>query len=504
MESGSGFFLNMPLFQQKVDTTTELYLRRRKMVDFYEGKQTQEDDYLLNMLSQVAERQNGVRDLLFTINLTRKIVNALSMCYKEAPEITVMKGDKEDEKSTDIYREYLEGCNKDVIFKDMERYTNMMGRTAIGTFYDPNSSSKLRLELIPQFVPVWNKNSYNIFNPDGIAYELPKEHYIFDQSVYRAFVVWDGENVNYQDLDGKGMKLVVNGNEVSGKVAHGYGSLPFIFPYSSYPTNDFFTADMRDLIRQNQEVNFQRSLINYCIKYNSFKALALEGVSKADMPSMIIGADQAIALGEGGKATVLDLALENIADMKGLFEYTLMSIYDSHNLKSWVSDKSQVSGVSAKLQNVGLMEMRQQGIDMYKQSAEIPLYNKIQSITEAYSLFPNKLPKLGGEYKLKVEFGDYALPQDPQDEMQLWDWKFKSGLATKVEYIMQERGITEEEAESKADEIQKEMMESARSQQGLGGIFTIGDLQDGKDKAGNNGQSSGTESRNGSEDNMGS
>lgn len=503
METGSGFFLNMPLFQQKVDTTTELYKRRRKMVDFYEGKQIAEDDYLLNMLSQVAERQKGVRDLLFYVNITRKIVNALSMCYKEAPEITVMKGDEEDEQSTDTYREYLEGCNKDVIFKDMERYTNLMGRTAIGTFYDPNTPSKLRLELIPQFVPVWNKNSYNIFTPDGIAYELPKEHYVFDTSIYRAFVVWDSETVNYQDLDGKGMKLIVNGNEVNGKVDHGYGSLPFIFPYSTYPTNDFFTADMRDLIRQNQEVNFQRSLINFNIKYNSFKALALEGVSKADMPTLIVQSDQAIALGEGGKATVLNLALENIADMKDLFEYTLMSIYDSHNLKSWVSDKSQVSGVSAKLQNVGLMEMRQQGIDMYKQSAEIPLYNKIQSITEAYSLFPKKLPKLGGEYKLKVEFGDYEIPVDPKDEMELWGWKFEKGLATPQEYIMQDRGITEEEAEAKFEEIKKQMMEMARSNQGLGGIFNMKDLQDGKDQSGN-GQNGTTKSPNGSEDNMGS
>ncbi len=484
------------MFSQKVDTTTELYKRRRMMIDFYEGRQMVDDEYLLDLLTENPARKKGVRNLLFTLNLTKKIVDAQSMVYKEPSKITVMREDEEDEQATETYRMYLESMSKDVISKNVEKYTNLLGRTAVGVFFDPNMPEKLRLDLIPQFVPVWNENSYNIFNPDGIAYELPKDHYVFDPTIYKAFVVWDGKNVTYQNINGQGMNLIINGQKVNGTVDHGYDMLPFIFPYNSFPTNDFFTPDMRDLVRQNQEVNYQRSLINYNLKYGSFKTAILKGVSKADSDHISMGADQIWALGSEGDAMALNLAMENVNELKELFEYTLNSIYDAHNLKSWVSDRSNVSGVSAKLQNVTLMEMRQQSIDMLKQSYEIPLYDKIQKITSTYKEFSKKLPPLGNGVKLKVEYGDYEVPTAPDEMVKEWEFKFKNNLATPVEFIAWDRGITEEEAEYIYEEIISEKAEvmSKLENNGIGKLF-IKDLNNGEN--GNENTSRETENGNG-------
>ncbi len=87
-----------------------------KSVEFYRGLQ-----YTPDYLEKFGFDFKKVPPL--AVNLTKKIIDKISMCYKWAPDRYL-----DDEKDTDQYRDFLEANpHMNVALKDAERYKNLLG-----------------------------------------------------------------------------------------------------------------------------------------------------------------------------------------------------------------------------------------------------------------------------------------------------------------------------------------------------------------------------------------
>lgn len=449
------------LLVQDRDRNGEEYLNKvEMMIDFYEGDQTCEDSYLLDLLTNKSDRKVDLRDRQFTNNITKKVVDAVSMLYKERPKITIMKGDEVDEQATKIYSEIIENSNIHPVRKMMEKYTNLLNRTAVGVFFD-DATNNVRLDLINIFIPTWSKGKYNYHIPEAVTYLMPYNNFLMSDDVDMTYVTWDAKNVKYSNASGKAVSINVNGNIANGEIQHDYLSLPFVFPYASYPVSGFFGSMMSDLVRANQGVNMIKTLMYYAFLLQHFKMIVIKNGDPEAKTSIRITPDSVIGVGADGDVSAIDLSDENLSAKIEFMNQQIIEILDNYGLKSRIGDAKTMSGVAIKIENTSLMEIRQDKEEAFIRSFEIPLYEKIQEITvKKGGLLGGTLPKLGKDVRLNVKFGNYEIPMSADEEIKLWDfWLNTAKIKSRADYL----AFTDKISMADAEGILKKIDEDIRN-----------------------------------------
>jgi hypothetical protein len=140
------------------------------------------------------------------------------------------------------------------------------------------------------------------------------------------------------------------------------------------------------------------------------------------------------------------------------------------NIK-WSIDGSAPSGFSLLVQNIDLLESREDDIE-YAESYEKEIYDVIQVQDDILGL-GNKLPVRDKNNKLYVDFQEVNFPVNAAEEREKWDWEIEKNAKTIVDYIQSDQGLTDEEAMERYEENKKINTNLTPRQQALREAFTV-------------------------------
>lgn len=404
--------------------------------DFYHGRQGK-DEYLKNY---------GFDDIqipLMFVNLTKKIINKISLIYKWAPDRHISKDGKKDKDNK--YQEWLvEYPEFNIEMKRAERLKNLFHNILFRPMVFNNKwNFWIETEWIPHFA-------------DGdplkpIAYSIPLKRDITKTTKDKVeekqiWMFWSDEKYYWHDEDGK---IEFDPNYPDGK--NPFGTIPFIEMRKESAIDEYWAEGVMDLAKANQAINVILNDLNYTIHFQAFNQLYGRGIDQEKADLIKTGAHKVIGLSEPES----DLSLLNyspqITQAKDAIKSQIEIIANSYNVNiKWSLEGSAPSGFSLLVQNIDLLEAREDDVN-YAQMHEKWIYEIIQ-IQDKYFNLGGKLPALDKKNNLIIDFQEINFPVNQKEELSRWDWKIKNNANTIIDFIQSDQGLSQKEAEVRYNE----------------------------------------------------
>ena len=337
---------------------------------------------------------------LYTVNMTRRLVDRISLCYKDAP---VRSAD--DEK----YSEFTE--DKDFTLKRVERIHNLLGTIALQVSWRDN-----KLVYIPRFnfEPVFNPD--DPMNPIGIVYPAQKTTDSMYQTQEDEFIYWDSDRHFRFDINGN----VIHINEED---VNPYGVLPFVFIQPNHQIDEFMNdGNAQDICNANRQIDIAMTMLQHHIR-KAGGQYVIEGQVEAN--NIELGLNKVVVLDNGNMKNINpNVSIQNILD--GI-KFQLQHVAINHHVSFDFGLSGSKSGVALKIENVELLEKREDDVEKFRRM-EKNLFELEKVIIEV---------ETGSSVNVdfSIDYTEIKFP-DPERDMAEWDWKFQHGLADKVDYLM--------------------------------------------------------------------
>ena len=400
---------------------------REKLDDFYHGRQMK-PQYLKNY---------GFDDVnlpLHSINLTKKIIDKISLVYKNRPDRKIGESDK----YTDFINENLRLV---IAFKRAERLKNLFGNVLFRPmWYNGRFHFWIETEFIPYFL-------------DGdpltpIAYSIPvkRDTTITEKNKIEEkqwYMYWSNEYYYWHDTDGN---IKYDPNYPDGR--NPFGLMPFVEIRTDDPLNEYWPEGAIDLVQANMSINVMLNNLNYIAHFQAFNQPYGVGIQQEDAESIKIGANHFIGLSQPD----MDLRLLNyspqIAQLVDMIKAQVEFVSQMYNVNiQWSLDGTPPSGFSLVVRNIDLLEAREDSVE-YAQMYEQQVYDVIQRQDKVLKLGYG-LPERTKETKLIVDFHEISFPVSAAEETGKWTWKFDNNIATPVDYIQADQNLTEDDAQER-------------------------------------------------------
>ncbi|MBU8914006.1 MAG: hypothetical protein KOO61_08295 [Spirochaetales bacterium] len=117
----------------------------------------------------------------------------------------------------------------------------------------------------------------------------------------------------------------------------------------------------------------------------------------------------------------------------------------------WSEDQVPESGFAKFLKNIELLENRDDDVQIWEE-IEQQLFDKSRMVYNAYCKPSEKIPE---DLELRVTYPEISFPESPTEKDTRWMLRIKAGLASLVDYYMQEEGLDEEQALERAKKVAK-------------------------------------------------
>ena len=336
---------------------------------------------------------------LYNINLTKKLINRISLVYKDTPIRNI---------ESDNYESYA--IDKDWKMKSFERIHNLLGTLPIHIGWNEN---KFVYNPIINFEPIFDE--MNPLEPIGLVYILNKriaDINAIDEDIY---VYWTKDQHFMFDTSGR----IIHINEED---VNPYGVLPFVFLQPNSMVDEFFNEGAMDIALGNKHIDIAMTMLQHQIR-SSGGQYVIEG--RVDASNIQLGLNKVVVLDEGGMKNISSNI--QVSDIMEGIKFQLQTIAYNNNINFDFGLSGSKSGVALKLENLELLEAREDEVEKFRR-IEKQMYNieKVISQTETGVNLPEDF---------SVDFTEVQFP-DPERELQEWDWKFKHGLADKYDYLM--------------------------------------------------------------------
>jgi hypothetical protein len=226
---------------------------RYKALDYYKGhtKEYVNDYFSESTLSKVP---------IGNVNITKRIINRISLVYMEAPIRTYTKEDITD---------YFSG--KDHKLQRLERMTNLLDGVLIKPCWriKDDGSECIEYDIIMDYEPIFDTDP---LKPHAIVYPIAQKAEVLDTTP-EQFAYWDSENHFIFDKNGK-----MYTEDDNPDMVNPYGVLPFVECFrDGKPETDYLdTNASTDLIQTNLAINVAETNKNANIMFQSFGYLLLK------------------------------------------------------------------------------------------------------------------------------------------------------------------------------------------------------------------------------------
>ena len=337
---------------------------------------------------------------LYTVNMTRRLIDRISLVYKNPPERTC-----EDER----YFELTE--DKDFLMKRIERMHNLLGTIALQVVWKED-----RFIYIPRFVfePVFDYN--DPMNPIGIVYPVAKTTDSKYNTQEDVFVYWDNER--HYKFDSSGKILHINEEDINP-----YGVLPFVFIQPNHQIDEFWNDGKgKDICKGNMQIDVAMTQLQHHIR-KAGGQFVIEG--QVNTNDVKLGLNKVVVI-DNGTMQNLNPNVDINSIVEGI-KFQLQQLAINHHISFDFGINGSKSGVALKVENVALLEAREDDVEKFnRQEKEIYEIEKVISEVEANINLPEDMT---------INFTEIEFP-DPERDRDMWEWKFKHGLADKLDWLM--------------------------------------------------------------------
>lgn len=378
----------------------EMFAHRNMLINYYQHQNTKQ--YISDYFGGTLQREIP----LYTTSLTKKIINRISMVYKDAP-IRKYNNEVSEDINDLFYR-------KDYQMKSIERIHNLVGTMLIQEVWN---EQKMMVEYRPiiEYEVALNPNDPK--EVMAIIYPMIKTVDSKTQSQEDMFVYWS--NDQHYLINADGYKVSINEGDVNP-----YGVMPFVTIQPNNIVDEYFnTGEGEDIAIANQQIDISMTMLQHHIRCAGGQ-MWVQG--RADADKIALGLNKIPVLEDGILGVLPNQS--SIESIMTAIEHQIKHVLSNHHIAFDFGISTQKSGVAIKLENLELLEAREDDVEKYRQ-VEKDLYN-IEKILVATHLGKN-LPD-----DFSIDYAEIDFP-DPQQEMQQWDWWIKHGIKDKVDYIME-------------------------------------------------------------------
>ena len=379
--------------QLKWNNQSKIFDARDEALDYYTYNNTSK--YIDQFFSGTLQQEIPI----YNVNLTKKLINRVSLVYKNPPIRNV---------ENEAYYELT--ADKDWKLKSLERIHNLLGTTAVHICWE---DGKFVYHPVINFVPVMDP--YDPLKPVGITYPLNKATGDWRNTEADVFVYWSAEE--HYLFDSTGKITQVNEDNINP-----YGILPFVFIQPTHMVDEFWNEGAMDIALGNKQIDIAMTMLQHHIR-TAGGQFVIEG--RVDANNIQLGLNKVVVIDEGSMNNLSTNT--DVRSIKEGIEFQLKTIAFNNNLNFDFGLSGSKSGVALKIENLELLEAREDEVEKWRRM-EKAIYNVEKEI-------------LGVETKTKlsdtinVDYTEVQFP-DYDREREEWDWKFKHGIADRYDYLM--------------------------------------------------------------------
>ena len=393
---------------------------RYKALDYYKGntKEYVHDYFSESTLSKVP---------IGNVNITKRIINRISLVYMESPIRTYTKEDVVD---------YFSG--KDHKLQRLERMTNLLDGVLIKPCWriKDDGSECIEYDIIMDYEPIFDTDP---LKPHAIVYPIAQKAEVLDTTP-EQFAYWDSENHFIFDKNGK-----MYTHDDNPDMVNPYGVLPFVECFrDGKPETDYLdTNASTDLIQTNLAINVAETNKNANIMFQSFGYLFVNGAG-IDKDTMQIGQDKVNYLGVDGSISIVSPPNAVPALDSSIQSSYKMLAQNYHLPISFVEGTTAASGVALKLRNTELTDDRKSDVTRWR-NIEFKLFELERRIIAVED------GKDAGDLE-DVDFSESVEVLNDQEQRDKWEWELSKGLIDLADILMQKNpDLTREEAEAELE-----------------------------------------------------
>ena len=392
---------------------------RQRAITAYRGEQLSDPEWI----GAYINREETDIPFSFT-RLTKSIVDKRSLTYKRPPERLY--------DSATLPGDYVKAsARKDIRFKTLERYTNLLG---VNGMMPVLKNGKFRYDIINEFEPIFLRDDPQ--NPFAIQFLVHRDTEPSATGFDEEWAVWSPDF--HFLVDGNGGELR-SSLQPESYPHNPFGILPVAFAHAEEIVDDFWTAGMGDVVHANQMIDIALTELNFVTRYQAFGQLYVTGTTltgdaiKTGYNRLMTVEGQDTAVGVlNFNAPIKDI-IETIR-----FQMELVSQNNNISMK-WSVEGNPASGFSLLVQNIDLMEAREDDLDQW-QMFEKDLYEIETVIADKSGLA--KLPELKS-----VNFVEPSFPINAGEQRDKDEWDLGKGLVSIVELFKRgnpDSGLTDD------------------------------------------------------------
>lgn len=439
--------IQQSIMRARLASNAERKLEACKRLDYYKGDQLDRLDKVL--ATQFAHPERLRLQKQFT-NITRRIINEVSVVYKTPPQRKLLqKGNPLKGPKLEAYQKMLEGAKMDAVMKKVNRYTNLLSTVGVQAVW---RNDHLELDILtPDYLNVVQdprdptrcaaviiEQSF----ADTVALDTPGNPY----GANKLYIAWTPKQHQVFNEQGITRDDLANKDGVNP-----YGLIPIAWFRDSYPDGYFWNESGADLINAQDLINVKLTELNQLIKMQSFSIPVLVGTAPKEGltidPSNYIEIPLADAIDKGQPDFKFVSPNPKINELLEAIKEDVRRIADDWGLSmsSFKLEGGAASGLSLKIQNVRLIERREDDVELY-QGYEKDLFRIMRAVHNEHCPVGEEIPE---DAELSVNFAELEFPEDPTAEDARWITRINQGVRNRAQWLMAiDPDIkTEEEAE---------------------------------------------------------
>ena len=357
------------------------------------------------------------------INITRRIIDRISLVYKTPPNREYTKEDITD---------YFVG--KELKMQRLERMTNLLDAVLLKPCWrvKEDGSGCIEYDIITDYEPIFEDDP---LTPTAIVYPIAKKSTVLDDTP-ELWAYWDSEN--HFTFDGNGKTYT---NDDNPEMLNPYGRLPFVECFrDGKPEFSYLdTTASNDLISTNLGINVAETNKNANVMFQSFGYLFVNGAG-IDKDTMQIGQDKINYLGVDGSISIVSPPNAIPALDESIQSSYKMLSQNYHLPISFVEGSQAASGVALKLRNLELTDSRKSDVTRWR-DIEMELFDLERQI------IATEVGQDAGDLD-DVDFAESVEILNDQEQRDKWDWELSHNLIDLADVMMQKNpDLTREEAE---------------------------------------------------------
>ena len=357
------------------------------------------------------------------INITRRIIDRISLVYMTPPNREYTKEDITD---------YFIG--KELKMQRLERMTNLLDAVLLKPCWrvKEDGTGCIEYDIITDYEPIFEDDP---LTPTAIVYPIAKKSTVLDDTP-ELWAYWDSENHFTFDSNGKTYT-----NDDNPDMLNPYGRLPFVECFrDGKPEFSYLdTTASNDLIATNLSINVAETNKNANVMFQSFGYLFVNGAG-IDKDTMQIGQDKINYLGVDGSISIVSPPNAIPALDESIQSSYKMLSQNYHLPVSFVEGTTAASGVALKMRNIELTDERKSDVTRWR-DIEMELFDLEKLIIAV------EVGQDAGDLE-DVDFAESVEILNDQEQRDKWDWELDKGLIDLADVMMHKNpDLTREEAE---------------------------------------------------------